>query len=636
MKSMIRKQLLRIIIIAITASLIINFVIQMLDIQSAMKSESDIIFSQIEQILTENSKDLTEVVKDYRQTSLNNADTVAYIIQNMPSALDSIEELQRIAAMLEIDEIHIFDKEGTIVNGTEARYYGINMNDGEQIGYFKPMLTNIDMKLCQDVSPNTAEGRQMQYSAVWSQDHSMIVQVGKTPTGILEATRKNELSYIFSLLTPESGSDLYAIDRSNGSILGSTNIDTVDKSIFDIGVPNQNRLNKHGGFHATVDGNLSYCTYKEFNSVLILRACSCDVLYSGITSYTFFMILYLIVLATFMMLSAVKYIDKHIVCSINNVNRKLAVITDGNFNAKVNVNTTPELAELSSHINTMVDSILATTDKISYVLDSADLPMGVYEYSSGMPRVRVTKRTAEIIKLDTHAAETVLADYELFEKYIAGIETHCIDGYDNIYYLDDSMENFVKISHFEKNGNIFGLVTDVTKEMKKHKHLETERDLDVLTGLYNRRGLESRLDSLFMTPEKLGYSALIMLDADGLKDINDLYGHKAGDLYLCSIADVMRSIASPAKVLSRQGGDEFVLFFYDCKNLDEITGYINELDILRDNKTFTLDDGTELPIRYSLGYVFCHESKSDHYTMLREIDELMYNDKKQRKAKKQQ
>lgn len=635
MKRMITKQLLRILAVVLVLSLVINFVIQMLDIQSAMKKESDIIFAQVEQILAENSQDLSTVVDSYRQTAINNADAVAYIIQNKPSVLKNISELTSIAKLLEIDEIHIFDNTGVIINGTNPEYYGLSMDDGEQIGFFKPMLTDKNLKACQEVTPNTAVGKQMQYSAVWNSDKSLIVQVGNEPTRILEQTRKNELSYIFSLLTSENGSDLYAIDRNNNAIiLGSTNQSTVGKSIFDIGVENNNRLNKRGGFHATVDGNLSYCTYKELDSILILRACSCDVLYDDIISYTLFMILYLVVTAIFLLYSAVKYLDRHIISGINSVNRKLTDITNGNFDAEVKVTTTPEFAELSSHINTMVDSILSTTDKISYVLDSAKLPIGVYEYSTNMPRVRVTKHTCDILHLSHSLAESVLSDYELFEKYINQIESNTIDGYEHIYYINNKKEYYVKIQHFEKDGNILGIVTDVTKEMQKHKNLENERDIDVLTGLYNRRGLESHLDRLFKEPDALGYSALIMLDADGLKFINDKYGHEAGDRYLCTIASIIKNVAPPLHVLSRQGGDEFVLFFYGCNSDDEIRSYIDKLKSIRDNKTMEIISNTIIPVRYSLGYVFCHNSEASHYTLLRDADDLMYDDKRIRKAQR--
>lgn len=632
MKKLISKQLIRILLVVLTLSLVIFFGVQVLNIQSAMKSESETIFAQIEQILAENSKDAALIIEDYKQTCLNNADAAAYLIHSNHAALEDVEELKRIAQYLEIDEIHIFDETGTIINGTIPKYYGLTMDSGEQINFFKPMLSDRGMKACQDITPNTAEGRQMQYSAVWNAERTLIIQVGNEPTKVLEATKKNELSYIFSLLTVEDGYNLYAMDKNTATILGSTDYDSVGKTIFDIGIKNQNRMNNRGGFHATVNGEASYCIYDELDSVLIIRTCSNKVLYKDMISYSIFIIIYLAIIGVILLMSTVNYLDKNIISAINSVNRKLKVITQGNFDAEVNVKTTPEFVELSSHINSMVDSILATTDKISYVLDSANLPIAVYEYNKGMPRVRATKHMAQILHLKKGDAEELFSDYELFNRHIDNIKTHIIEGYDHIYYLNDCLDSFVKIQQFEKNGDTLGIITDVTKEMQKHKTLETERDNDPLTGLLNRRGLESRLDQLFKEPEELKHSALIMLDADGLKIVNDQYGHDAGDLYLTSISNVLKRIQVPGKVLSRQGGDEFVLLFYGCESNEELMGYIQELYDIRDNETVQAEDNVTFPLRYSLGYVLCKDTMASHYALLREADDLMYEDKRIRKS----
>lgn len=65
------------------------------------------------------------------------------------------------------------------------------------MAFFAPMLTDKSLQLVQDAGPNTAEGKNMQYSAVWSADGTFIVQVGKDPQLVTEAMEKNEISYIF-------------------------------------------------------------------------------------------------------------------------------------------------------------------------------------------------------------------------------------------------------------------------------------------------------------------------------------------------------------------------------------------------------------------------------------------------------
>ena len=80
------------------------------------------------------------------------------------------------------------------------------------------------------------------------------------------------------------------------------------------------------------------------------------------------------------------------------------------------------------------------------------------------------------------------------------------------------------------------------------------------------------MDKLFAEHDKLGYSAIVMIDADGLKGINDNYGHEKGDIYLKKIANIINNYGIAGSVASRQGGDEYVLFLY---------GYDSEEELLR-------------------------------------------------------
>ena len=132
-------------------------------------------FYQIEQVLKENTEELTDIKQVYRETCLHNAEVIAYIIEDNPSVLNSVEELKKIATMVEVDEIHIFDKTGRIFSGTHPLYYNYTFDSGEQIGFFKPMLNDKSLRLVQDIVPNTAETKMMQYSALWSHDGKFIV-----------------------------------------------------------------------------------------------------------------------------------------------------------------------------------------------------------------------------------------------------------------------------------------------------------------------------------------------------------------------------------------------------------------------------------------------------------------------------
>lgn len=202
-------------------------------------------FSQIEQILAENQKELADAQQEYTQTCIHNAETISRIIEKEPDIVYDTEELKRIAEITEVDEIHIFDNTGRIFAGTHPEYFNYTFDSGEQMRFFKPLLEDKTLQLVQNITPNTAEGKLMQYSALWSRTGDFIVQVGMEPVNVMKITEKNELSHIFSLfaVSPEAG--YCAIDAETGEIIGTTLAKYIGRNINEIGLHHRQHSNKH-------------------------------------------------------------------------------------------------------------------------------------------------------------------------------------------------------------------------------------------------------------------------------------------------------------------------------------------------------------------------------------------------------
>jgi diguanylate cyclase (GGDEF)-like protein len=95
---------------------------------------------------------------------------------------------------------------------------------------------------------------------------------------------------------------------------------------------------------------------------------------------------------------------------------------------------------------------------------------------------------------------------------------------------------------------------------KQREALKQISRTDALTGVLNRRGFEERLESTLRTAERSGEPvALLLLDLDGFKPVNDRDGHAAGDVLLQWVADQIGSCVRPADVVGRIGGDEFAV-----------------------------------------------------------------------------
>jgi len=107
------------------------------------------------------------------------------------------------------------------------------------------------------------------------------------------------------------------------------------------------------------------------------------------------------------------------------------------------------------------------------------------------------------------------------------------------------------------------VVTDAWRKLNQRlegakARAEEAAHTDTLTGLYNRRALDPILQRLIGANEEF---ALMQLDLDFFKDVNDTLGHAAGDKVLCRVADILRTETRAGDTIIRVGGDEFVLIF---------------------------------------------------------------------------
>lgn len=631
MKKKILKRLCVVIMIGMLLTLGTNYFMYVQKIQHDMESQSQEIFSQIQQILVENNKEAEKVKKEYKNITLVRARAAAYMIEHQKEAETNIDVVKKIAELIQVDEIHLFDTDGTIYMGTHPEYYGYNFNSGEQMRYFRPMLSDHSLELCQPITPNTAEGKMMQYSAVWREDGKGIVQVGMEPVRVMEVTRKNELSYIFTLFMDDKGAEIYAADPVTYEILGSTKTGDVGKKLTDIGIKESDIGQGEKGFHASINGESTYGILMDYDGVLLGRFCTTYSLYDELNFNMIMLAIGIFVVACIMIVSIFKYLEKTVIQGIARVNCKLQEIADGNLNAVVDVYMTEEFEELSGHINKMVESILEMPDKLSSALDLAQIPIGAYEYRDGMKRVITTNKVPEILRWSEEQTRRLSGDYILFEEYLENIRKNPVESEESVYLIDGKEMYYLRIESYVKENSVFGVLVDVTREICEKQRIKKERDEDILTGLYCRRAFHKTARRIFGRTEELKFASVIMIDTDGLKMINDNYGHEVGDYYLRGMADILRGVSAPNKLSARLSGDEFAMLIYGCESREELDGYINELMQYQKGYEISNNDITALTVKFSMGNAYYPEEGEDCTTLLKAADRRMYEMKRQKK-----
>ncbi|MEG1773243.1 MAG: EAL domain-containing protein, partial [Oscillospiraceae bacterium] len=178
-----------------------------------------------------------------------------------------------------------------------------------------------------------------------------------------------------------------------------------------------------------------------------------------------------------------------------------------------------------------------------------------------------------------------------------------------------------------------GLAEDVTRATLELDMIEHERDHDLLTGLINRRAFHRQMAQLFeQGDDTLKTAALVMMDLDNLKRLNDLYGHDCGDKYIRATAESFLESAPNTTIISRISGDEFYLFFYGYNSRKEILALLARLKLGIAKKLFLLPTQEPFGISVSGGVAWYPSDSRSLDELSRFSDFAMYKAKQSRKG----
>ena len=151
---------------------------------------------------------------------------------------------------------------------------------------------------------------------------------------------------------------------------------------------------------------------------------------------------------------------------------------------------------------------------------------------------------------------------------------------------------------------------------------------DVLTGCVSRRAFESRLSREWRQAKRRGSTlAVLMVDIDHFKEINDSNGHPAGDTVLAELGEIMRGTARETDTVARLGGDEFVVMLPDTAWQGAMT-FAERLRRNVDEHRFELSPGNALPITISVGVALAKGNDPvTHDDLLQSADRALYKAK---------
>ncbi len=164
-------------------------------------------------------------------------------------------------------------------------------------------------------------------------------------------------------------------------------------------------------------------------------------------------------------------------------------------------------------------------------------------------------------------------------------------------------------------------VDNILQTVEKLSALKSAADTDRLTGLLNKAASVEEINNLCHKSR----GALMMIDLDSFKLVNDIFGHTAGDKLLIAFADILRSAVRANDLVGRIGGDEFIAF---CQNISdesviaEKSRYIND-QLLAGAKRL-LGNDMNIPLGASIGCAFAPDEGRDYATLFMKADKALY------------
>ena len=173
-----------------------------------------------------------------------------------------------------------------------------------------------------------------------------------------------------------------------------------------------------------------------------------------------------------------------------------------------------------------------------------------------------------------------------------------------------------------------GVVNDITERKLGELSAQQLAMHDTLTGLLNRRGLQTGLDAALAlrSPESSPELALLQIDLDYFKEVNDAYGHEGGDRVLQHVAKVLQRNARRGDLIARPGGDEFVVALVGIANppkAEQIAhAIIGEIE-----QPIEVGGGHSVLISASIGIAFAAKSQDSPAALMSRADAAMYKAK---------
>ena len=601
-------------------------------------TEIAVLDSTVEQVvsileLNEEKDEKAEAL--FEQAYVNRAKNLAYTLLETFDNNPSADDLRQLAARIEVDDIHIVDENGILVESSDEGSLGIDFHDSEKLRSFLPLIEseNQDDSYIQMEGVDFSTDMKKVYIGVKPVGNTNgMIQIEVSPDTLLEYMQASSISSVIESMPIRDYVTIYVIDKETGELLGVSK-DRTARSGDDMEnlVKTLSSYVGHSG-KVTINHDKQLISVREYAGNLVCVTSELSVIYSSTVTQLIIMCFLNILLIAVAVFSLYKLIDHFVLHDIEDIISGMYEFLNGDIDVRFSVSSKTELRKMAEGLNKWVDSYESKSERISKIVSMMGNSFATYEYDYDLNQVFFSDNLPGMLELTKEECEQLIR--ERFSKVYEEIHIYNSNEkpLEDIYITKSGRQ--VIIQRMVSINTYYAIIRDVSEEREEHEKLSDalheankKAARDVLTGLYNREKAEEIINSWFATGWQNG--VMLLMDLDNFKKVNDQKGHPEGDKLLKKFADILRSQFRDDDMKARIGGDEFIVFMPNIMSEDTLEDKLNELldTCRRELKEYYL----EQKVSISVGGAYIDYTMHSYAELYQCADSAMYVAKRQGK-----
>ena len=618
------KIILRKIALIISSIFIIGFMISSTIVfkikNNSVEKELSEMISQIEILNQQMNVDKDANIKSFKEEYLDKAYAIDYMLSNNKDNLNK-EALNKIKDLMIVSEVHIVDNNGVVALSSDEDSVGVNILQSKEGYAFWNLINDKNSEsVIQLDSTKISDGEEKIYIGVKSSlEEFSVIEVEIDKEILEEWLIKDSLKYVVDNIPTVYEKAIFLVNKETG-VLESITKNNEQDVIFENVNSNEEFIEKlynlTDGEIVKINNKYRYAKTKILNDYIIGAYVDVDRTYKGVVLEILFFTLNLLIVFSFIVFIFKFSIKKYILKDMNNIRETIKRLMDGDYLVEFNTKYDTELKDITYILNDWKDSYKYKSERMSRIMSTINSQSAIFECLYVINRNFFSDNIKEILGSDDDTWAEVSKTPKSFEKYIKSLENN--NGIVNIN------NRFLKITSFKREDEFYGMIVDKTDDEEFKSKIKKDSETDALTNLLNRNGLENRVKNIFEVDKQNGI--LIIFDLDNFKLVNDDLGHPVGDEVLKIFSRCLEECFRKNDIISRIGGDEFIVFINNNIEINNLTNKLNYLlnNIRKELKLYY----EKYKLSTSIGVAYRSDEFNTYDKLYKEADKALYEAKR--------